>query len=183
MERNKFFVFCFSFIPGAGQMYLGMMKKGMAVMAAFFGLIFVAVMLSTGILSIFLPVIWFYSFFDTFNNARYNADQRLQMDYKFWEDCKKGIWVPRRDGRISKNTPKYLGIGCILLGAYSLYQNAIRSIYWYFDVPNWLYYMTERLPGLFVAIAIIGLGVYLLKKTKKDKDVEEFIEYQEGRHE
>ena len=29
MERNKFLVFCFAFVPGAGQMYLGMMKKGL----------------------------------------------------------------------------------------------------------------------------------------------------------
>lgn len=35
MERNKFLVFCFAFVPGAGQMYLGMMKKGLVIMSAF----------------------------------------------------------------------------------------------------------------------------------------------------
>lgn len=35
MERNKFLVFCFAFVPGAGQMYLGMMKKGLVIMGAF----------------------------------------------------------------------------------------------------------------------------------------------------
>ena len=84
MERNKFLVFCFAFVPGAGQMYLGMMKKGLVIMGAFWAVIAIAVMLNLGVLFVFLPIIWFYAFFDTFNSARYHADQRLQMDYKFW---------------------------------------------------------------------------------------------------
>ena len=95
MERNKFLVFCFAFVPGAGQMYLGMMKKGLVIMGAFWAVIAIAVMLNLGVLFVFLPIIWFYAFFDTFNSARYHADQRLQMDYKFWEDLKRGGWTPK----------------------------------------------------------------------------------------
>ena len=62
MERNKFLVFCFAFVPGAGQMYLGMMKKGLVIMSAFWAVIAVAVMLNLGVLCVFLPIIWFMLF-------------------------------------------------------------------------------------------------------------------------
>ena len=56
MERNKFLVFCFAFVPGAGQMYLGMMKKGLVIMSVFWTVIAVAVMLNLGVLCVFLPI-------------------------------------------------------------------------------------------------------------------------------
>ena len=56
MERNKFLVFCFAFVPGAGQMYLGMMKKGLVIMSVFWAVIAVAVMLNLGVLCVFLPI-------------------------------------------------------------------------------------------------------------------------------
>ena len=67
MRKSSFLTFCFAFIPGAGQMYLGMMKKGTAIMALFAALSFLSGFLNLGILLAALPVIWFYSFFDTFN--------------------------------------------------------------------------------------------------------------------
>ena len=42
MKKNSFLTFCFAFIPGAGEMYLGMMKKGLAVMLLFWSLSMVA---------------------------------------------------------------------------------------------------------------------------------------------
>lgn len=59
MERNKFLVFCFAFVPGAGQMYLGMMKKGLVIMGAFWAVIAIAVMLNLGVLFVFLPTFGF----------------------------------------------------------------------------------------------------------------------------
>ena len=60
-------------------MYLNMMKKGLAIMALFWSVIAVTALLSMEALLFILPIIWFYSFFDTFNSARYNYDQRLQL--------------------------------------------------------------------------------------------------------
>ena len=183
MERNKFLVFCFAIVPGAGQMYLGMMKKGLAIMCLFWGVMAAAVMLGLGVLFLFLPVIWFYSFFDTFNSARYNADQRLQMDYKFWMDLKGGCWTPKMEGKAASKTPKFLGLGCILLGIYSLYETVIAPMFWHFNLPDWLFYFLERIPSLVVACAVIGFGVYLLNRGKTSKEMEDFVAYQEEHHE
>lgn len=183
MEKNKFFVFCCAFIPGAGQMYLGMMKKGTAIMSVFVAVIFIAVLLSMGILSFFLPVIWFYSFFDTFNCAKYNADQRLQMDYRFGESIAKGKAFTFLSDRARRQFPKYLGIGCILIGLYYFYDAVIRPLYWHFDLPEWVYYSLNKIPSIIVAVLITWLGITLLKRNSAGKEPQEFIEYQEGKHE
>ena len=63
MKKNSFFTFCFAFIPGAGEMYLGMMKKGLAVMSVFWGVCAIAWFFQFEFLLWLLPIIWFYSFF------------------------------------------------------------------------------------------------------------------------
>ena len=65
MKKNSFFAFCFAFIPGAGQMYLGMMKRGVSLMLAFSVISVAAGFLYLPILTVFLPVLWFFAFFDT----------------------------------------------------------------------------------------------------------------------
>ena len=67
MKKNLFFTFCFSFIPGAGQMYQNYMKRGVSMMCIA-GILFVfAVMLETVIFVIPFLIMMAYSFFDTYN--------------------------------------------------------------------------------------------------------------------
>ena len=56
-RKSGFLTFCFACLPGAGEMYLGYMKRGLSVMIAFWGLIFVASLLNMGILGILAPII------------------------------------------------------------------------------------------------------------------------------
>ena len=46
-RKSGFLTFCFACLPGAGEMYLGYMKRGLSVMIAFWGLIFVASLLNS----------------------------------------------------------------------------------------------------------------------------------------
>ncbi len=89
MERNKFLVFCFAFVPGGRTNVSGDDEKGVCHHGCFLGGDRHSGYAQFRVLFVFLPIIWFYAFFDTFNSARYHADQRLQMDYKFWEDLKR----------------------------------------------------------------------------------------------
>ena len=66
-RKNGFWTFCFAFIPGGGQMYQGYMKRGLSLMGLFVFVIFLISFLGLGLLALALPVIWAYSFFDTFN--------------------------------------------------------------------------------------------------------------------
>jgi TM2 domain-containing membrane protein YozV len=40
-KKNSFLTFIFSLIPGAGQMYLGFMKRGLSLMSCFFFIILI----------------------------------------------------------------------------------------------------------------------------------------------
>lgn len=167
MERNKFLVFCWAFIPGAGQMYLNMMKKGLAIMVMFWSVIAVTALLSMEALLFILPIIWFYSFFDTFNSARYNYDQRLQLDHRFGEMFIAGGWVTQSMTVFKGKAPVYVAAGLIALGSYLLWRAIVSPILWYITLPDWAYQILRNIPNTFVAIAIITAGVLMLKREKK----------------
>ena len=83
--KNKFWTVFWSFIPGAGQMYHGLMKRGISLMALFAGVIAVAAFTYLAALTFLLPVIWFYSFFDTLNRIHMTLPelQALPDEYLF----------------------------------------------------------------------------------------------------
>ena len=68
-KKNSFWRLCFSFLPGAGEMYMGFMKMGISTMSLFMAVFFFAVTLEFGALMIVGLVIWFYSFFHVHNLA------------------------------------------------------------------------------------------------------------------
>lgn len=63
---SSFFTFCCALVPGCGQMYLGLMKRGFSLMASFFGLIYLTAQVSW-VFSFAFISLWFFSFFDTFS--------------------------------------------------------------------------------------------------------------------
>ena len=74
-QKHGFWVFIFSLIPGAGEMYMGFKKQGLSIMLLFWGSIALASITGLGWLAMFLPVIWFYSFFNV-HIIRYNEVQK-----------------------------------------------------------------------------------------------------------
>jgi len=66
-KRNKFFTLIFSMMFGAGQMYMGFMKIGVSLMTAATAIIFCGIWFESGVIMFALPVLWFYSFFDSIN--------------------------------------------------------------------------------------------------------------------
>ncbi|AKX93715.1 hypothetical protein MTHERMOG20_06950 [Moorella thermoacetica] len=71
MGKSKLISFILSFFPGLGHFYLGLMNRGIAFMATFFGWMALVILASviTGFngfiaLLILLPLIWLYSLFD-----------------------------------------------------------------------------------------------------------------------
>ena len=65
MRKSRILTFLFALWPGAGQMYLGYMKRGVSLMGIFCLLISITGFLNLSFLFFLLPVIWFYAFFDT----------------------------------------------------------------------------------------------------------------------
>ena len=85
MLRNGFLTFCCAFIPGAGQMYQGYMKRGLSLILAACCIGMAGTLLSPVML--LLAVVWMYSFFDTFNlRAQIIASAAPEDDYLFHFD-------------------------------------------------------------------------------------------------
>ena len=186
MLKNGFLTFCCAFIPGAGQMYQGYMKRGLSLIltACFIGM--VSSLLNPVLL--LLVVVWMYSFFDTFNlRAQIGAGTAPQDDYLVHIN-----WHDQRMEQFMLDSHKLLGWGLIALGALVAYQNILMNtlgdIVWRWGQNNpffrALYLMMDQLPEVVVCVALIICGAWLVRgpkgrkqKPQNDAEDEDFTEY------
>ncbi len=160
---NSFWAFVFSLIPGAGQMYLGLMKKGIQIMTLFFALISVSALLNTLQLLIFGVIIWFYSFFDCFHIKKAVNEGLVIEDRLIYDIGIKGI------------NYKYVGIGLIVVGVLAILNNGLAELFRYIRM-----HYSESFYRVFVfirestfPIAIIIIGVFVLRKSMVEKKSKE----------
>lgn len=157
MKKSSFLTFCFSFIPGAGQMYQNYMKRGLSLMCLAGVLLILATMTETVIFVIPFLVVMAYSFFDTYNirNA-IGTEEQLKDDYLL-----KGINFD------SLKNNKLLGIGIILIGGYILLNNILYGIAIDTDIQiliDTIRVIRNYLPSIIVSAITIGAGVKMLSK-------------------
>ena len=188
MLKNGFLTFCCAFIPGAGQMYQGYMKRGLSLILTACLIGMVGSLLNPVLL--LLVVLWMYSFFDTFNlRAQIIADTAPEDDYL--------VHFDPRDKRLARallDSHKLVGWLLIAFGALIAYQNLIMNtlgdlVYrWGHSSPVFraLYLVMASLPDVVVCVVLIVCGVWLVKgphpakKPDAPKDVPEdadFCEY------
>lgn len=168
-KKSSFLTFCFSLLPGAGQMYMGFMRRGVSLMGIFFLLIFASTWLNIGPLMAIAPIIWFYAFFDTHNLRAMPDDEFYAMEDNY-------IAIPEffkeKAGKLQDKYRSALAAILIIIGVSSLWNNVYDLIQgvlpWY--ISNAFYRFGRFIPQLFVSIFIIALGVYLIRGKKKDLD-------------
>jgi len=165
MLKNGFLTLCCAFVPGAGQMYQGYMKRGLSLIlaACFIGM---AATLISPIMFLLL-VVWMYSFFDTFNlRAQIIAGTAPEDDYLFHFNPRD-----KQLARALMDSHKLIGWVLIALGALIAYQNLIMNtlgdlVYrWGHTYPVFraLYLVMDSLPDVVVCVALIVCGVWLVK--------------------
>jgi hypothetical protein len=171
-KKSGFLTFCFAFIPGAGQMYMGFMKRGISLMSSFILLIFAAVWMHFGPLLLALPVIWFYAFFDTFNLHATPDDEFYAMEdnYILFPDfAKKNTLIPQGKYRnIFAFVLIFIGITILWNNLFDIFDGILPSI-----IRDALHEFGHYFPQLIVALAIIALGIYLINGKKKELDTED----------
>lgn len=188
MMKNGILTFLFAFCPGAGQMYQGYMKRGLSLITMFCVAFGAGTLLE--VLYVAMPIVWMYSFFDTFNlRAQIIADTAPEDDYL--------IHFEPRDRRLARallDSHKLVGWLLIAFGALIAYQNLIMNtlgdlVYrWGHSSPVFraLYLVMDSLPDVVVCVVLIVCGVWLVKgphpakKPDASKDVPEdadFCEY------
>lgn len=157
MKKNGFFTFCFSFIPGAGQMYQNYMKRGLSIMCLAGVLLIFATMLETVIFVVPFLVVMAYSFFDTYNiRGLIGTEQQVEDEYIL-----KGIDFDK----IKQN--RLLGIGIILIGIYLLLNNVLYGIAIDTHI-RWLINSIRAIrtyfPSIIVSLITIGIGTKMITK-------------------
>lgn len=168
VKRNKFWTVVFSFLPGAGHMFMGFMRQGTSIMVAFFGIMALASWLGLGELSLLAPVLWFYSFFDCINKRFSTHEQFVQMEDKFlfedWFKSKKRISLGKFNTLIA--------VVLIVLGIYMLVSNTLDTLMWYDILSDRLmtlfHTVLRLLPRLAVSVVIIIVGIKLITGKKKE---------------
>lgn len=168
-KKTGFWTFIFSLIPGAGEMYLGFFKQGITLMLAF-ALDIAISSVGLDILFIFMPVIWFYSFFHTHNLASMPDEEFYALEDSYFGSFNL------EQGKLpqlvfSKKGTRIIGILLIILGCGALWD-ALRSIlYRYLDENTYLTYvrpLLDTLPNFVIGLAIVIAGIWLIVGKKKE---------------
>ena len=119
MKKNGILTLLFAFIPGAGQMYQGYMKRGLSLMLMAAAISMAAMLIPP--IAFALLVVFMYSFFDTFNlRAQISMGTAPEDDYLVHFDPQD-----KRLARMMMDSHKLVGWALIALGAMVAYQNII----------------------------------------------------------
>lgn len=168
-KKNKFYTFILSFIPGAAEMYMGFMKKGISLMLVFFASVAVSIYLRQDILMFVAALIWFYSFFHARNLVACDEAvfESLEDDY-IWTS-----FVSERNIQVSNPTLRKWGAGILIVfGAVMLWQNFSKVIYSLIPDSLWdmLYPIVDRVPEIVIAVLIIFIGLRMIRGKKEELD-------------
>lgn len=118
-DNRRLVTLIFSMIPGAGHMYIGLMKMGVQIMGLFFLAFYLTDLLRISLFMLFVPVIWFYSIFDVMHKT--SSEENLK-DEDF-------IIVNKfKDMGLNKNSGRLLGIVLIVIGVVIIFQNVAMPI-------------------------------------------------------
>lgn len=169
--KNAILTFIFAFVPGAGQMYQGYMKRGLTLIALFClgfccGYVFQP-------LFVLMLIVWMYSFFDTFN---------LRAQIGAGTAPKDGYLIPVDDydtlvRRIFGGKHKLLGWALIFFGAAIFYQNVLMNtlgdIMWRWGQNSKffraVYLILDSLPEIAVCVILVACGVWLVRGPRGAK--------------
>lgn len=153
--NKKSITLALSVVPGAGHMYLGYQKKGVIIMGAFFFSIFFMGWLGISMLLFLLPLIWFYSFFDAMHMADDSNDEIKDQLINF-PDIK----------------PEWTGIALIAIGVLIILE---RILYPLID-----YHIRRYIQTSVVSLIFIAAGIYMLRKNRKSRTVQDETEEEDN---
>ena len=125
-QKRGFWLFIFSLIPGAGEMYMGFKKQGLSIMLLFWGVFAVGSFTGMDWLIFLIPIIWFYSFFNVHNLKSLSEEEFYSIEDSYV------LHMDELTGDISsllKHHRNLTAILLIFLGASILWNNLMDFLY------------------------------------------------------
>ena len=173
-QKKGFLLFICSLIPGAGEMYMGFFKQGISIMTLFWAIIAIAGGLNISSLVIFLPVLWFYSFFHVHNLKELPEEEFYAVEDNYI------LHLDRIFYGTKKFTPKHIKIAAVLLivfGIAVLWNGFRELLFWV--LPEYQAVIVQdimyQIPSIIIGALIIAAGYQLLngkvKNSQSDDDV------------
>lgn len=168
-KKNGFLLFCFSFMPGAGEMYMGFMKMGFSLMGVFMALVALVSIVEVPELAVFPALVYIYSFFHAHNIAGLNDEKfyGLTDDYLFGLDNLSNV-----SGIVKTKYRKWTAVICIVFGVIMLFRSSVDMLWDYFGRNNKLVIIlnsvSDYIPRLLVGALIIGIGCSLIVGKKEE---------------
>ena len=171
-QKHGFLVFIASLIPGAGEMYMGFRKQGISIMLLFWGTFALTSVINMGWIMLFLPILWFYSFFNVHNLKSLSEEDFYSVEDSYILHLDQ--FIGSTDSAFKKHRT-VLAVLLILFGAAVLWNNITDILYWILPsfISSVLSNIFFRLPGIVIAVAIIAAGVYMLRTRTLQSDQEE----------
>lgn len=181
MRKSGFWTVCFAFIPGAGQMYQGYMRRGLSMGLLVVLPFMLAAFMGMDVLIFPCLILYMYSFFDTLNlRSQITAGNPPEDDYLVHMNGVGGdldLLLAKRHHLV--------GWALVVLGVFSLYNNFISP--WLWDLASFFGYeslaanlirsIVNGIPNLVVAVALVIVGLWLVKGGQKAVPAEDFTEF------
>lgn len=162
--KHGLLFFITSCLSGCGQMYQGYMKRGLSLLLLFFVILAVSGFLGLAALAFFLPVVWLYAFFDSYNlRTQISAGAQPADDFLFdLSDLDS-----QRMAKLLRSRHSLIGWALILVGGWMLYRMLLNRLGWLLgEWSYWLYDLLYDLPRLVITILVIALGIWFIRGPK-----------------
>ena len=175
-KKSRFLVFILSFIPGAGEMYMGFMQMGLSLMLGFMILTAIVGLTNLGALSVFPVALYAYSFFHA-NNLATLDDRSFHM---IRDEFLFGFGnIGHRQWRLEGRNRTIAAAILIILGIMMLWQvvfNVLCDIFGWENVllSKLYYFVRDELPRAVVGIAVIWGGLALIRGKRIRIEEEDF---------
>lgn len=163
-KKSAFFTFIFSLIPGAGEMYMGFFKQGLSLMGLCVLVGILGSVLGISEIILFLPLIWFYSFFHVHHLRGLPPEEFHAVEDR---------WLFLKDEDIDFDTNglknrKVFAIVLLVLGVWMLWNVCMDGLVWI--MPDFLHHliwgMQSIIPRILIALVILYVGFCMLRGKK-----------------
>ena len=170
MQKKGFLLFLCSLIPGAGELYMGFKKRGVSMMAIFWGIVALACVSGLEWFALALPVVWAYSFFQVHNlkslpeEVFYLQKDEYAFHFGYVLEHKREM-LKKVSGSDCSSMHFYLEVRCCSI---------LLEIFLYYLLPMHLADSFAMVSGMIknavVAVVFLGGGIYLAVNKEKWQD-------------
>ena len=164
-KKSRFLTFCFSLMPGAGEMYMGFMRMGLSLMLLFILAFMIPAALRLDVLTVLAFVIWFYGFFHANHLVSLTDEEfaKVEDEYLFGMDAIAG----GKD--FVKKYRKGVAVVLIASGVLLLW-NTLTDLAGRFlpqIVCDAMRIVGNYAPRMLVAVVIIFIGIRMIQGRKE----------------